>query len=84
MCGLRTLTNPQKLSLRQNLSVYAEPEVNWYRFGGMAIRVELIVRDAGADLLRYNFGSLADASEMLVFLKDFFSEATFIIQPLRH
>lgn len=47
-------------------------------------RVEMKVRENGADILCYTFGDLTEASEMLTFLKDFLPEATFVIQPLRH
>lgn len=46
--------------------------------------VEMHVEDFGETLLKYQFGSLTEASEMLAFLKDFFPSATFLIQPIRH
>lgn len=42
------------------------------------------VRDADGEMLSYTFRTMAEASEMLHFLKDFLPEATFVIQPLRH
>ncbi len=46
--------------------------------------VEMRVEDAGEEILHYNFKSLAEASEMLSFLKEFFPDGTFLIQPVRH
>ncbi|MEO1363858.1 MAG: hypothetical protein AAFU86_08805 [Pseudomonadota bacterium] len=50
----------------------------------MAGMVEMHVEEFGETVLEYKFGSLTEASEMLVFLKDFFPSATFLIQPVRH
>lgn len=44
----------------------------------------MIVREAEEVVLRYSFASLDEASEMMMFLKDFFEHATFVIQPQRH
>lgn len=46
--------------------------------------VELRVEDDGAEVLRYSFQTITEASEMLAFLKDFFPAGTFLIHPLRH
>lgn len=46
--------------------------------------IEMRVQDAGEDVLTYTFKTLSEASEMLSFLKDFFPQARFVIQPLRH
>ena len=46
--------------------------------------VELRVEEFGELLLKYSFSSLAEASEMLTFLQDFFPSATFLIQPVAH
>ena len=46
--------------------------------------VEMRVEDAGEQILHYNFRSLDEASEMFAFLKEFFPQGTFLIQPLRH
>lgn len=51
------------------------------RMSGM---VEMFVQDGGEDVLYYSFSSIAEASEMLAFLKEFFPSGTFLIQPLRH
>ena len=50
----------------------------------MAGMVELHVEEFGECVLEYKFRSLAEASEMLAYLKDFFPSATFLIQPVRH
>lgn len=50
----------------------------------LVTRIEMKVREDGADILSYTFSNLSEASEMLAFLKDFLPEATFVIQPLRH
>ncbi|MFT7311220.1 MAG: hypothetical protein ACI853_001717 [Paracoccaceae bacterium] len=47
-------------------------------------RVEMKVHDGGENILAYTFGSLAEAASMRAYLKDFFPQATFVIQPLRH
>ncbi|MEM1428662.1 MAG: hypothetical protein AAGG09_04315 [Pseudomonadota bacterium] len=47
--------------------------------------VELRVEEEnGQALLVYALRSLGEASEMILFLKDFLPEARFVIQPLRH
>ena len=43
--------------------------------------VELRVQEDGTDTLVYSYMTLDEASEMLVFLKDFFPRARFVIQP---
>lgn len=46
--------------------------------------VEMRVEDAGEVVLRYSFKTIAEASEMLAFLKDFFPGGSFLIHPVRH
>jgi len=46
--------------------------------------IEMKVEDGGELILSYHFRSVAEASEMLLFLRDFFPEGTFVIQPLPH
>ena len=46
--------------------------------------IEMNVFDEGENILHYQFGTILEASEMLVFLKDFLPEASFVIRPLRH
>ena len=46
--------------------------------------IEMKVEDAGKEILCYCFKSVKEASDMFVFLRDFFPDGTFIIQPLRH
>lgn len=55
-------------------------EITVSTFGWVEMRVE----DAGEQILHYNFRSLDEASEMFAFLKEFFPQGTFLIQPLRH
>lgn len=50
----------------------------------MMQHVELRVEDQGELILTYTFTDLRAASEMFAYLKDFFPDGTFIIQPLRH
>ena len=50
----------------------------------MSGMVEVIVREAEEEILHYSFKSIAEASEMLAFLQEFFPSGTFLIQPLRH
>jgi len=50
----------------------------------MSGMVEMSVQDAGEEILHYSFASLTEASEMLVFLTEFFPKGTFVIQPMRH
>ena len=44
--------------------------------------VELRVQEGDCDVLVYSYMTLTDASEMYAFLKDFFPEARFVIQPV--
>ncbi len=53
-----------------------------YSPGLLELRVR--VRERGADQLVYTFRSIAEASEMMAFLKDFFPAATFELAPVRH
>jgi len=46
--------------------------------------VELRVEDDGQTVLVYALRSVREASDMMLFLRDFLPEATFIVQPLRH
>lgn len=46
--------------------------------------VELRVNEGGEALLIYTFKAIGPAAEMIVFLKDFFPRAEFVLQPLRH
>lgn len=46
--------------------------------------VEMRVEDGGEEILHYTFKSLKEASDMLAFLREFFPDGTFLIQPLRH
>ena len=46
--------------------------------------VEMRVEEAGEVVLRYIFRSIDEADEMFAFLKDFFPQATFLINPARH
>jgi len=46
--------------------------------------VELRVQNEGDEILVYAFRTLAEAAEMLDFLKDFFPAARFVVQPVRH
>jgi len=47
-------------------------------------QVEMTVENEGVVVLGYNFPNILAATEMFVYLKDFFPNGTFIIQPLRH
>jgi hypothetical protein len=47
-------------------------------------QIELKVEEASAEILRYSFPDIRTATEMFVFLRDFFPDGTFILQPLRH
>ncbi|MEL6516863.1 MAG: hypothetical protein AAFO80_03480 [Pseudomonadota bacterium] len=49
-----------------------------------ARQVELRVQEDGADVLVYAFRGLDEAAEMFAFLRDFFPNARFVIQPLHH
>jgi len=46
--------------------------------------VEMRVRDGGADVLVYVFRTIAEAGEMMAFLREFFPSAQFLVQPLPH
>lgn len=46
--------------------------------------VELTVKRAGVVELVYVLKSLREAAEYMEFLRAFWSDATFLIQPLRH
>ena len=46
--------------------------------------IEMKVEDSGKEILCYCFQNIQEASETFVFLRDFFPNYTFIIQPLRH
>lgn len=46
--------------------------------------VEMHVQDGGETRLAYTFRTIGEAAEMMAYLKDFFPEGRFIIQPLRH
>ena len=47
-------------------------------------QVEMKVVDGGVVILSYSFPDIRAATEMFVYLRDFFPEGTFIIQPLRY
>lgn len=42
------------------------------------------VEAEGVVILRYTFHSLREATEQFVYLRDFFPQGTFIIEPLKH
>jgi len=46
--------------------------------------VQLRVEDAGQAVLIYTMRTVSDAAEMTVFLRDFFPQARFVVEPLRH
>ncbi|MEM9425101.1 MAG: hypothetical protein AAGA06_00210 [Pseudomonadota bacterium] len=46
--------------------------------------VEFRVQQNGEDVLIYTFKAIDEAAEMFNFLRGFFPEARFIIQPLLH
>lgn len=46
--------------------------------------IEMKVEDEGKHILSYRFRTIVEASEMFMYLKSFFPDGTFIIQPLRH
>ncbi|MEM8869590.1 MAG: hypothetical protein AAGA19_03120 [Pseudomonadota bacterium] len=46
--------------------------------------VELRVQDGGKDELVYQFRSLDEATAQILYLREFFPGARFLIQPLRH
>ncbi len=46
--------------------------------------VELRVNQDGETLLVYVFKAVSEAAEMFVFLRDFFPDASFVVQPVRH
>lgn len=60
--------------------VVASRSVIW----GIAEMVELLVRKDGRDELVYVMKSVAEATEMVDFLSDFWPDAQFVMQPLRH
>ena len=46
--------------------------------------VQMRVEEAGEALLVYNLRSVAEAAEMMVFLRDFLPSARFVLEPLHH
>ena len=46
--------------------------------------IEMKVEDNGEVVLSYHFKTVREASEMFVFLRDFFPTGKFVIQPLLH
>lgn len=46
--------------------------------------VEFRVQQDGEDVLVYTFKAVDEAAEMFNFLREFFPQARFIIQPLLH
>jgi hypothetical protein len=46
--------------------------------------IEMKVEDAGKEILCYFFKNIKEVTEMFIYLRDFFPEGAFIIQPLRH
>lgn len=46
--------------------------------------IELRVDQDGETILIYVFKAVSEAAEMFVFLRDFFPEARFIVQPVTH
>lgn len=53
------------------------------KMGAMGM-IEMKVEDEGRHILSYQFKTIIEASEMFLFLRIFFPDGTFIIQPLRH
>lgn len=53
-------------------------------FNGSARAVELRVQEDGTDVLVYSFKAIDEAAEMFNYLRDFFPNARFVIQPLVH
>lgn len=50
------------------------------RLGLLTLRVQ----EDGADSLVYTFRTIAEAAEMIDFLRDFLPRARFVIEPARH
>jgi len=46
--------------------------------------VELRVQENGEDTLVYQFPTIAEAVEILEFIREFFPGAKFVLEPLRH
>ncbi|WP_156883032.1 hypothetical protein [Rhodovulum sp. P5] len=46
--------------------------------------VELRVMQDGESILLYVFKTIAEASEMILFLSDFLPDAKFVLQPATH
>ncbi|WP_156943801.1 hypothetical protein [Roseivivax isoporae] len=46
--------------------------------------IELRVREDARDILVYTFRTIAEASEMIHFLAEFFPGAQYVVQPGRH
>lgn len=46
--------------------------------------VQMRVEESGEDILVYNLRSVAEAAEMMTFLRDFLPRARFVLEPLRH
>ena len=46
--------------------------------------VELRVDQDGETILIYAFKAVSEAAEMFVFLREFFPDARFVVQPLMH
>ena len=45
--------------------------------------IEMRVQEDGTDQLVYQFETMAEAMEIFHFIREFFPNATFILQPLR-
>lgn len=84
-CDARTLTKSQNFRRSPTILLYVCPGGPKDEKGvNLRGRIEMIVRDAERDLLRYSFANLGEASEMMMFLKDFFENVSFVIQQQRH
>ena len=46
--------------------------------------VEVKVENDGVVILNYCFRNIQEATEIFVYLREFFPDGTFVIQPLRH
>ena len=46
--------------------------------------VQLRVQTGGEDILVYSMRSVAEAADMVLFLRDFLPEARFVLEPLLH
>lgn len=46
--------------------------------------IEMQVIDDGVLALHYSFNTIAEAAEIIDFIKEFFPKAKFVIQPLKH